>query len=114
MNSKTKLWTSMLIQCRLMMFGKGRSYKNEKRTACYHIYWSSDGRMYHSTAFTALDKHLHQFDGDGPIIIISWIVSPTSLMTSIPDDRLFSHSDRVKGKVVVITGPSFPIWKALC
>lgn len=28
-------------------------------------------------------------------------------MTSIPDDRLFSHSDRVKGKVVVITGPSF-------
>ena len=26
-------------------------------------------------------------------------------MSSIPDDRLFSHSDRVKGKVVIITGP---------
>ena len=25
-------------------------------------------------------------------------------MSAIPDDRLFSHSDRVKGKVVLITG----------
>jgi len=31
---------------------------------------------------------------------------PTSLMSSISDERLFSHSERVKGKVLVITGPS--------
>lgn len=34
-------------------------------------------------------------------------------MSSIPDDRLFAHSDRVKGKVLVITGPflHFSTWK---
>jgi len=32
-------------------------------------------------------------------------------MSSIPDDRLFSHSDRVKGKVVVITGAANGIGK---
>jgi len=25
-------------------------------------------------------------------------------MSDVPDDKLFSHSDRVRGKVVVITG----------
>ena len=33
------------------------------------------------------------------------VAYPTTVMSSIPDDRLFAHSDRVKGKVVVITGP---------
>jgi NAD(P)-dependent dehydrogenase (short-subunit alcohol dehydrogenase family) len=32
-------------------------------------------------------------------------------MSSIPDDRLFAHSDRVKGKVVVITGAANGIGK---
>lgn len=32
-------------------------------------------------------------------------------MSAIPDDRLFSHSDRVKGKVVVITGAANGIGK---
>ena len=42
-------------------------------------------------------------DFDRPALFYGWI---HILMSSIPDDRLFSHSDRVKGKVVVITGPS--------
>lgn len=28
----------------------------------------------------------------------------TSIMTSIPDEQLYAYADRVKGKVVVITG----------